>query len=221
MAVFKTSKAKENILKRVRAALQEESVRKPFPELDQVAPVNVYVPMEQATAEENFAYEFSKSGGNFIFCNDEDDFSVQLQELALAKQWKEVVCAPAHIFTLLVHKQLNFIRDFNLRNGQADACITECEAAIARTGSLLFSSKQHFGRTAPIYFPVHIAIVYAHNIVDDVDIALKMMQNKYGVHNMPSMINLNTGPSRTADIEKTLVTGVHGPKEVYCFFINQ
>lgn len=221
MAVFKTSKAKENILKRVRAALQEESVRKPFPELDNVAPANVYAPMEQASPEENFAYEFSKAGGSFIFCNDEDDFALQLQELATARQWKEVVCAPAHIFTQLVHKQLNFVRDFNLRNAQADACITECEAAIARTGSLLFSSKQHFGRTAPIYFPVHITIVYAHNIVDDVDIALKMMQNKYGVHNMPSMINLNTGPSRTADIEKTLVTGVHGPKEVYCFFINQ
>lgn len=221
MAVFKTSKAKENILKRVRAALQAESVRKPFPELDNIPPANVYAPMEQASPEENFAYEFTRSGGNFVFCNDEDDFGVQLQELAQAQQWKEVVCAPADIFTSLVHKQLNFVRDFNLRNAQADACITTCEAAVARTGSLLFSSKQHFGRTAPIYFPVHIIVVYPHNIVDDIDIALKLMQNKYGMHNMPSMINLNTGPSRTADIEKTLVTGVHGPKEVYCFFINQ
>jgi L-lactate dehydrogenase complex protein LldG len=34
------------------------------------------------------------------------------------------------------------------------------------------------------------------------------------------MISLQTGPSRTADIEKTLVTGVHGPKEVFCFYVN-
>jgi L-lactate dehydrogenase complex protein LldG len=34
------------------------------------------------------------------------------------------------------------------------------------------------------------------------------------------MISFATGPSRTADIEKTLVVGVHGPKEVYCFLID-
>jgi L-lactate dehydrogenase complex protein LldG len=37
---------------------------------------------------------------------------------------------------------------------------------------------------------------------------------------LPSMITFASGPSRTADIEKTLVTGVHGPKEVFCFLIE-
>jgi L-lactate dehydrogenase complex protein LldG len=39
--------------------------------------------------------------------------------------------------------------------------------------------------------------------------------------NLPSMISIASGPSRTADIEKTLVLGAHGPKEVYLFFIDQ
>ncbi|MFY8004345.1 MAG: LUD domain-containing protein [Chitinophagaceae bacterium] len=34
------------------------------------------------------------------------------------------------------------------------------------------------------------------------------------------MLSLASGPSRTADIEKTLVVGVHGPKEVFCFLIE-
>jgi L-lactate dehydrogenase complex protein LldG len=38
---------------------------------------------------------------------------------------------------------------------------------------------------------------------------------------IPSMISYATGPSRTADIEKTLVVGVHGPKEVYCFLVDK
>jgi L-lactate dehydrogenase complex protein LldG len=38
---------------------------------------------------------------------------------------------------------------------------------------------------------------------------------------LPSMISYATGPSRTADIEKTLVVGVHGPKEVYCFLVDK
>jgi L-lactate dehydrogenase complex protein LldG len=37
---------------------------------------------------------------------------------------------------------------------------------------------------------------------------------------LPSLLTLATGPSRTADIEKTLVVGVHGPKEVYCFVVD-
>ena len=46
------------------------------------------------------------------------------------------------------------------------------------------------------------------------------MQIKYK-KNLPSFITLATGPSRTADIEKTLVVGIHGPKEVYVFLLEK
>ena len=75
------------------------------------------------------------------------------------------------------------------------------------------------GRTAPVYYPVHIIVAYADQIVPDIDDAFALMKKKYG-NDLPSMINLNTGPSRTADIEKTLVVGVHGPAEVFCFLVN-
>jgi L-lactate dehydrogenase complex protein LldG len=52
--------------------------------------------------------------------------------------------------------------------------------------------------------------------VKDGLIALKEKYQQF----LPSMISFATGPSRTADIEKTLVVGVHGPKEVYCFVID-
>jgi L-lactate dehydrogenase complex protein LldG len=76
------------------------------------------------------------------------------------------------------------------------------------------------GRVAPIFYPVHIVVAFAHQLVPDIVDALKLVQSRYG-DQLPSMINLNTGPSRTADIEKTLVVGVHGPAEVYCFFVNK
>lgn len=221
MTVLKTSKAKENILRRVRESLLHESVPKPFPEIESGPAPSIYTNLNEFTIEETFAHEFTNSGGQFVFCNDMQDFALQLNALANAKNWKEVVCALPDVFASVVSNGLNFVREINFRNEGTNACITGCEAAIARTGSVLFSSRQQFGRTAPIYFPAHIVVVYAHNIVADIDIALQMIQNKYGINNMPSMLNLNTGPSRTADIEKTLVTGVHGPKEVFCFFVNQ
>jgi L-lactate dehydrogenase complex protein LldG len=46
------------------------------------------------------------------------------------------------------------------------------------------------------------------------------LKEKYN-NEIPSMISLTTGPSRTADIEKTLVVGVHGPKEVFVFLIDK
>ena len=49
--------------------------------------------------------------------------------------------------------------------------------------------------------------------------ALLRVKEKYG-EKLPSLITFATGPSRTADIEKTLVVGVHGPKEVYCFLVD-
>jgi L-lactate dehydrogenase complex protein LldG len=53
----------------------------------------------------------------------------------------------------------------------------------------------------------------------DIKDALLFLKEKYS-GNMPSLITFASGPSRTADIEKTLVTGVHGPKEVYCFLVE-
>jgi L-lactate dehydrogenase complex protein LldG len=56
-------------------------------------------------------------------------------------------------------------------------------------------------------------------LVYDIREGLEFLQDKYK-NGLPSLITLATGPSRTADIEKTLVVGVHGPKEVYVFLID-
>jgi L-lactate dehydrogenase complex protein LldG len=56
-------------------------------------------------------------------------------------------------------------------------------------------------------------------IVYDIKDAMQAAREKYGAA-YPSFLTLATGPSRTADIEKTLVVGVHGPKEVYLFLVE-
>lgn len=220
MSTYKTSAAKETILKKIRMALQEEQVAKPFPEIGKPnykALFNIDQTDDLATT---FATSFSEIGGKFIFCNDIKDFVNKLNDLVQARAWNHILCAQQQLFSYLVSSQVPYVLEMDPKRDEAPACITDCELAIARTGSFIFSSQQNFGRIAPIYFPTHIVVLQPHQVVADVNDALKLMRQKYN-NQLPSMINLNTGPSRTADIEKTLVTGVHGPKEIYCFWINQ
>ena len=81
------------------------------------------------------------------------------------------------------------------------------------------SSAQQ-SRTPSVYAPVHICIAYADQLLYDIKNAFAKMKEKYK-DRMPSLVTFATGPSRTADIEKTLVVGVHGPKEVFCFLIDR
>ena len=90
---------------------------------------------------------------------------------------------------------------------------------MARTGSIVLSAAQESGRSTSVYAPIHICIAWSHQLVPDIKDALQGMRDKYG-EKLPSQIVFATGPSRTADIEKTLVVGVHGPKEVYLFLVE-
>ena len=98
--------------------------------------------------------------------------------------------------------------------------ITQCEYLIARSGSVMVSSAQLSGRQMAVYPPIHIIIAYTEQLVTHVKDAIEEIQKKYG-KKLPSLITTITGPSRTADIEKTLIIGAHGPKEIYVFMIDQ
>ena len=100
-----------------------------------------------------------------------------------------------------------------------DVAITSCEFLVARTGSIVMSAAQESGRTTSVYAPIHICIAFTNQLVYDIKDALQLIKDKYGT-SLPSLITFATGPSRTADIEKTLVVGVHGPKEVYLFLVE-
>ncbi len=220
MHTFKTSKAKENILRKIRLALNEDTLPFPFPEVEKQSMDRLFMQAPDQSIEELFAEQFTRSGGHFIFCDTQMELLENIRVLSESRNWSEILCAHKPLFSFLVNNKLSIVREFNPAHESAEVCITDCEVAVAETGSFLFSSRQNHGRVAPVYFPVHIVVVQPHQIVQGIADALKLMKQKYN-HQLPSMMSLNTGPSRTADIEKTLVTGVHGPKELFCFFLNQ
>jgi L-lactate dehydrogenase complex protein LldG len=89
------------------------------------------------------------------------------------------------------------------------ATITTAEALVALTGSVLVSAACG-GRGASIVAPVHIVIANAEQLVPDLDTAFELMRER-NLAFQNSYICLITGSSRTADIEKILVMGAHGP----------
>ena len=218
MQTFKTSKSRENILARIRKALGETSVPMPFPEVEKEATHTAFAPYG-LSPEETFAQNFIQLGGKFIFCDNEQQLLENIFSLYENRGWQQLLCAEPRLQQTFENNKLNMVRPADPGIESADACITGCELLVARTGSVFISSKQHYGRTTPVFYPVHIIVAYADQVVGDIAEGIKALKEKYGT-NLPSMINLNTGPSRTADIEKTLVVGVHGPGEVFCFFVN-
>lgn len=100
-----------------------------------------------------------------------------------------------------------------------DAAITDVDAALAETGSIIISSGAHRGRACHLTPPVHIALVPANKIVADL-IDYFGPSCDVGTPQHGSATVLITGPSKTADIEGILITGVHGPGEVHIMIID-
>jgi L-lactate dehydrogenase complex protein LldG len=206
-----TSRTK--ILNKIKQALQH-SVPVPFPTQDAGTPV---FQSSGKPLDLEFAEQFTQLQGKFIFCSRVEEMHQQLEQLIIQQNWKSIFCTESILVSLLNQQEKITTQNTDLSN--CDASVTSCEALIARTGSIIMSATQALGRTASVYAPVHICIAYINQLVYDIKDALLLVQEKYGT-NLPSLITFATGPSRTADIEKTLVVGVHGPKEVYVFLVH-
>lgn len=210
---MKVSSSKEKILKKIREALSNP-VPLPFPKSEGTN--SVFTPQKDEL-EFIFAEEFTKLLGNFAFCVNETDMKLQLMKLAAEKKWSKLYCTETELL-----KKFNGKGAFDSGTSlsECDASVTSCEFLIARTGAIVMSSAQQSGRTVSVYAPVHICIAYTDQLVYDTKDALKLLRTKYN-NSIPSFITFAAGPSRTADIEKTLVVGVHGPKEVYLFLVDK
>lgn len=214
---MKVSKDRERILSRIRQAIQSNPVEKPFPTAD-IIPVKDVFEKKDLSLAEIYAGEFIQLGGKFVYCSDLPDMLVQLNQLADSLGWTDIFVKDHFLLNFFLQNQIDWIHNKkDLDHVQAGMSL--CECLIARTGSTLFSSAQEYGRQLPVYSPIHICIAFTSQIVWDIEDAFDLMKKKYG-NTLPSMISLTSGASRTADIEKTLVVGIHGPKEVYTFLIE-
>ena len=106
------------------------------------------------------------------------------------------------------------------RATRADIGVTGVDYAIADTGTCVLLPRKGVSRLVSLLPPVHVAVVERGQVLPSLDelFTLRAEASRHG--NPGSYMNLITGPSRTADIDQTLVTGVHGPGEVHMVLIG-
>jgi L-lactate dehydrogenase complex protein LldG len=95
--------------------------------------------------------------------------------------------------------------------------ITGTFCAIAETGTLVFLSGQETPTATALLPDTHVAVIRADRIVSGMEEAFALVRAERGA--MPRAINMISGPSRTGDIEQTIVLGAHGPFRVHILLL--
>jgi L-lactate dehydrogenase complex protein LldG len=90
-------------------------------------------------------------------------------------------------------------------------------AAAAETGTLFLSSGPENPSTLNFLPEVHCVVVLASDIAGSYEECWSKLRGAQSARGMPRTVNLISGPSRTADIEQTIVMGAHGPKKLLVF----
>ena len=108
------------------------------------------------------------------------------------------------------------------RRAMIDASIgvTGVDYAIAETGSCAIIARQGASRLVSLLPPIHVAIVERGQTLPSLDELFALVRARGLDKGMDSYMNIITGPSRSADIEYQLVTGVHGPGEVHMVIVE-
>ena len=95
--------------------------------------------------------------------------------------------------------------------------ITGAFCAIAETGTMVILTGADAPTATALLPDTHVAVVSAERIVDGMEDAFALIRRERGA--LPRAVNLISGPSRTGDIEQTIVLGAHGPFRVHILVV--
>ena len=159
----------------------------------------------------------------FYFCNSREELAKLLVELRDVEGWKKVASHGGELTDAacktLALPVCRTDQSFDVNELESsDAGITECDALVAQTGSVLVTNRSAGGRALSVLPPHHVVLARREQLLRDLPAAFELLKKKYAP-NYPSMMSFITGPSRTGDIERILVLGAHGPKKLTIFCV--
>jgi L-lactate dehydrogenase complex protein LldG len=142
--------------------------------------------------------------------------SSQLISQLSSQRWHRGVCWPE--FADLDWAQAGLTVEVRPTVGDDRLGVTGVFCAIAETGTLVVLSGADTPTATTLLPDTHVAIVFANRIVDTMEDAFALVRKERG--SVPRAINMISGPSRTGDIEQTIVLGAHGPFRVHILVVD-
>ena len=97
--------------------------------------------------------------------------------------------------------------------------ITGCFCAVAETGTLVFTTAPATPTASMLLPDTHVCVVRTDQVVSGMEEAFARVRATHGT--MPRAVNFVSGPSRTGDIEQTIVLGAHGPFRVHILVLGE
>ena len=98
--------------------------------------------------------------------------------------------------------------------------VSHAFGGVAETGTLIMTSGSENPSTLNFLPDNHIVILAAGDIAGDYETIWEKVRTAYGKGRMPRTVNMITGPSRSADIEQTLLLGAHGPRRLHVVIVS-
>jgi len=224
--------SKDLILRRIREALRspapvpgghdyshaETTPSRPKPDLGSF---REFLP----AVENNFDSQWSLLSKNFTalktdfgLLDSREQLTHFIQELQRNENWKRVGFHRGEMTTPIIEtlqtEKVCVDDPYDCQDlEKCDVGITECDAIVAQTGSILITARSAGGRGLSALPPHHLILARTSQMVSDLPAAYELLYKRYE-KNFPSMISFITGPSRTGDIERIVVLGAHGPKKL-------
>lgn len=214
--------ARDAILASVRGSLR--GVKRTSAERADPQPGDPAILATPAERLARFVQVLEGVGGHCTVARDEAGARAALARIALDLGAREVAVSDA----TLARRIAGGLEDATVFDGWSDrarllACdlgVTGAQWGIAETGTLVLDSEAEKHRLVSLVPPVHVAILEAGRILGTLGDALAAGRGA-DPDALPRALSFITGPSRTADIELTLVVGVHGPKELHVILLSK
>jgi L-lactate dehydrogenase complex protein LldG len=105
-------------------------------------------------------------------------------------------------------------------DGHQLVAVSHAFGGVAETGTLLLTSGPDNPTTLNFLPDTHIVVIDAKDVAGDYESVLARLREKFGAGQMPRVVNMITGPSRSADIEQMLILGAHGPRRLHVMVVG-
>lgn len=188
----------------------------PKKDIDSIPIENFSNKEEDIPLDEQFADNFTNTGGKFIYCANQQEVLHAINDIISENDWDEILSFDDEINSLLQRTGT----PYSDRTDSNSAFFTTCEALIAHDGSILISSNQLKGRKLPNLPYDFIILSKIEYIIENRSDGLGSLISRYG-KNIPSGITTVKGPKTVTGTNNILDSGsINTSKNIYLLLVE-